>query len=56
MEITMTSTAKTPRREVEPRVLLVHFLRDHRRAHRHPLGMRHVELRRLHRLARRHSR
>ena len=41
--------------DVEPRVLLVHLLRDQLRPDRHPLGLRHVELRRLCRAARWHA-
>ena len=49
------STASEYTRDVEPRLLLVHFLRDELGPDRHPLGLRHVQLRHLRRLARRHA-
>ena len=42
--------------EVEPRLLLVHWLRDKTRPGRHPDGVRHLQLRCLHRAARRSQR
>ena len=42
-------------REIEGRLLLVHFLRDHLGPDRHALGLRHEQLRRLRRLARRRA-
>ena len=47
MQVTMTVNGDEVSREVEPRLLLVHFLRDQLRPDRHPLGLRHVELRRV---------
>ena len=55
MQITVTVNGDEHTRDVEPRLLLVHFLRDELRPDRHPLGLRHVQLRRLHGLARRRA-
>ena len=51
MQITVTVNGTAYTREVEPRLLLIHFLRDELRADRLALGLRHVELRRLRGLA-----
>ena len=48
MQVTITVNGVEHAREIEPRLLLVHFLRDELRADRHALGLRHLELRRLH--------
>ena len=47
MQVTMTVNGDEVTREIEPRLLLVHFLRDDLRPDRHPLGLRHLQLRRL---------
>ena len=49
MEVSMTVNGEQVTRDVEPRLLLVHFMRETLEPHRHPLGLRHVELRRLRR-------
>ena len=49
MQVTMTVNGEERTRDVEPRLLLVHFLRDDARPDRHPLGLRHLQLRRLRR-------
>ena len=49
MQVTMTVNGDEVTRDVEPRLLLVHFLRDDARADRHPLGLRHHQLRHLRR-------
>ena len=42
MQVTMNVNGEDVTRDVEPRLLLIHFLRDHLRPHRQPLGLRHV--------------
>ena len=51
MQVTMTVNGEQVTREVEGRMLLVHFLRDQLAADRHPLGLRHQQLRHLRGLA-----
>ena len=51
MQITVTVNGAELTREVEPRLLLIHFLRDDLRADRDALGLRHLQLRRLRGLA-----
>ena len=45
MQVTMNVNGEEVTRDVEPRLLLVHFVRDHLAPHRHALGMRHLQLR-----------
>ena len=47
MQVTITINGEQVSRDVEPRQLLVHFIRDTLGPDRHPLGLRHLELRRL---------
>ena len=49
MQVTVTVNGEEHSGDVEPRLLLVHFLRDDPRPDRHPLGLRHVQLRHLRR-------
>ncbi len=51
MQVSMTVNGESVTREIEGRMLLVHFLRDDARAHRHALGLRHQQLRHLRGLA-----
>ena len=51
VSVTVNGQAQTA--EVEPRLLLVHFLRDTLGPDRHARRLRHVELRRMHRPSRR---
>ena len=39
MQVNMTVNGEPVTAEVEPRTLLVHFLRDQLRPHRHALGL-----------------
>ena len=56
VQITVTVNDAVFTREVEPRLLLIHFLRDELRAHRLALGLRHLQLQRLRGLAGRAAR
>ena len=47
MQVTVSVNDRDYTRQIEPRLLLVHFLRDELRAHRDALGVRHLELRHL---------
>ena len=50
MQVTMTRQRRGAQRATSSRaLLLVHFLRDDARPDRHPLGLRHLQLRRLRR-------
>ena len=49
MQVTMTVNGEEHARDVEPRLLLVHFLRDDAGPDRHALGLRHVQLRHVRR-------
>ena len=55
VEVTVTINGTDHTHDVEPRVLLVDFIRTRRRAHRHAHRLRHDELRRVHGAARRHA-
>ena len=47
MQVTMTVNGSESPREVEPRMLLVHFIRETLGLTRHALGLRHLQLRRV---------
>ena len=47
--VQVSVNGETREAEVEPRLLLVHYLRDELGPDRHPRGLRHHQLRRLHR-------
>ena len=49
MQVTLTVNGDEVTREIEPRLLLVHFLRDELGLTGHPLGLRHLQLRHLRR-------
>ena len=49
MDISININGETVTRDVEPRTLLVHFIRDTPGPDRHALGLRHLQLRRLRR-------
>ena len=51
--VSMTVNGKAVTGDVEPRTLLVQFLREHLRPHRHPCRLRHHAVRRLRRARRR---
>ena len=51
MQVTMSVNGESVTRDIEGRLLLVHFLRDDARADRHALGVRHQQLRHLRGLA-----
>ena len=53
VRVSVTVNGQTQTAEVEPRLLLVHFLRDTLGPDRHARRLRHVELRRMHRPSRR---
>ena len=55
MEITVTINGTDHTHDVEPRMLLVDFIRHARGAHRHAHRLRHDELRRVHGAGRRHA-
>ena len=55
MEITVTINGTGHARDVEPRVLLVDFIRTRARADRHPHRVRHDQLRGVHGAARRQA-
>ena len=46
--VSMTVNGKVRKAHVEPRLLLVHFLREHLHPHRHARRLRHEPVRRLH--------
>ena len=49
MQVTVSVNGEEHTREVEPRLLLVHFLRDDARPDRDALGLRHLQLRHVRR-------
>ena len=55
MQVTITINGEQVTRDVEPRMLLVHFLREDAGPDRHPLGLRHLQLRRLRPVGRRQA-
>ena len=46
--VSMTINGRSPAHEVEPRLLLVHYIREHGGPDRHPRRLRHEPVRRLH--------
>ena len=55
INVSMTVNGERVSHDVEPRLLLVHFIRETLGPHGHPLGLRHLELRRLRRADRRRA-
>ena len=53
MNVTMRVNGQPQEHDVEPRTLLVHYLRDTARSHRHQHRLRHLVLRGVHRADRR---